>query len=240
VDFSEWTQVHSHILHLEQAGLVTRTFRRLDPERQQAVLTAILDEAADKGPAALNIKRVAGRAGVSVGSLYTYFPNRQGMLAFAVEVCLRFVTEQFDQFRPYLVALPLRDALEAYLVGGTEWSRMYAGFLRLFARAAYHGDPELGESLVRPVATLLREMVAQMVAAAAGRGEIRAGVDLEATARVIHALTITVGDSQLLPYLNTYFQVLDEDVPPERLMTALLDLVLRGIGTAQNGGENHG
>jgi len=239
-NLSEWTQIHSHILHLEQAGLVTRTFRRLDPERQQAILTAILDKAAERGPGALNIKQVAERAGVSVGSLYTYFPNREGMLAFAVEVCVRFVTEQFNQYRPFLVALPLRDGLAAYLVGGVEWSRMYAGFLRLFARAAYHGDPELAEPLVQPVATLLREMVSDMVAAAAERGELRENVDLEATARIVHALMIAAGDSQLLPYLNTYFQVLDEDVPPERLTEALMDLVLRGIGVAQDEGEDHG
>jgi AcrR family transcriptional regulator len=240
VNLSEWTQIHTHILHLEQAGLVSRTFRRLDPERQQAILTAILDEAAEKGPAALNIKLVAERAGVSVGSLYTYFPNREGLLAFAAEVCVRFVTEQFDEFRPYLVALPLQDALEAYLVGGVEWSRMYAGFLRLFARAAYHGDPELAELLVRPIATVLREMVTEMVVAAAERGELREDVDLEATARVIHALTVVAGDSQLLPYLNTYFQVLDEDVPPERLIAALTQLVLRGIRTNDGKEEEYG
>lgn len=240
VTLSEWTQIHTHILHLEQAGLVTRTFRRLDPERQQAILTAILDEAAAEGPEALNIKQVAERAGVSVGSLYTYFPNREGLLAFAVEVCVRFVAGQFDQYRPYLQALPLRDALEAYLVGGVEWSQMYAGFLRLFARAAYHGDPELADSLVRPIAALLLDMVSEMVAAAAGRGELRSDVDLEAATRLIHALTIAAGDSQLLPYLNTYFQVLDQDLPPERLTSALIDFVLRGIGAEQSGNEGHG
>jgi AcrR family transcriptional regulator len=240
VNLSEWTQVHSHILHLEQAGLVTRTFRRLDPERQQAILTAILDEAAEKGPEALNIKHVAERAGVSVGSLYTYFSSREGMLAFAIEVCVRFVTEQFEQFRPYLVTLPLRDALQAYLLGGLEWSRMYAGFLRLFARAAYHGDPELAESLVRPIATLLREMVTEMLAAAAKRGEIREGTDLDATARIVHALTVAVGDSVLLPYLNTYFQVIPEEESPERLLIALTDLVWRGIGPAHNEGGDDG
>jgi len=240
MNLSEWTQIHTHILHLEQAGLVTRTFRRLDPERQQAILTAILDEAAAEGPGALNIKQVAERAGVSVGSLYTYFPNREGLLAFAVEVCVRFVTEQFDQYRPYLRVLPLRDALEAYLVGGVEWSQMYAGFLRLFARAAYHGDPELADSLVRPIATLLLDMVSEMVAAAAGRGELRRDVDLEAATRLIHALTIVAGDSQLLPYLNTYFQVVGQDLPPERLTSALIDLVLRGIGAEQSENEGHG
>lgn len=230
VNLSEWTQVHTHILHLEQEGLVTRTFRRLDPDRQLAILAAILDEVAEKGPTTLNIKQVAERAGVSVGSLYTYFPNREGMLAFAVELCVRFITDAFDEFRPYLLAMPLRDALTAYLVGGLEWSRMYTGMLRLFARAAYHGDAELADSLVRPIATLLRDMVHDMLVGAAERGEIRDDVDLEATTRIIHALTIAVGDGQLLPYLNTYFQVVDEDVSPERVMEAMLDLLMRGIG----------
>ena len=233
MELSEWTQIHTQILHLEQEGLVTRTFRRLDPERQQAILMAILDEASEKGPTAVNIKQVAARAEVSVGSLYTYFANREGMLAFAVELCVRFVGDAFQQFRPFLLDLPLRDALSAYLVGGVEWSRMYMGMVRLFARAAYHGDPELADSLVRPIAVVLREMVRDLLVSARERGEIRDDVDLEATARVIHALTIAAGDSQLLPYLNTYFQVTDGNVPPERVTTALLELILNGIGTEE-------
>ena len=226
---SDWTPIHTLILQLEQEGLVTRTFRRLDPERQQAILAAILDEAVEKGPPALNIKKVAERAGVSVGSLYTYFPSREGLLAFAVELCVRFVTAAFDEFRPYLAAMPLQDALTAYLSGGVEWSRAYAGLLKLFARAAYHGDPDLAERLVRPVADKLRDMVHDILSQAAERGEIRADVDLEATTRIVHALMIAVGDSQLLPYLNTYFQVSDEDVSPKRAIEALMTLILRGI-----------
>ena len=233
-DFSDWTQVHAHILQLEQEGIVTRTFRRLDPARQQAVLTAILDEAVDKGPSQLNIKQVAERAGVSVGSLYTYFPNREGMLTFAVELCVRFVTDAFSQYRPYLSTMSLRDALVGYLAGGIEWSRTYANLLKLFARAAYHGDPELAEPFVRPIATLLREMVHDILTHAVERGEIRDDLDLEATARIVHALTIAVGDSQLLPYLNTYFQVSDEDISPERALEATISLILHGIGSDES------
>lgn len=228
---SDWAQIHTHILQLEQEGLVTRTFRRLDPERQQAILTAILDEAVEKGPTALNIKRVAERAGVSVGSLYTYFCNREGLLAFAVELCVRFVTDEFNSYRPYLSALPLREALTAYLVGGLEWGRTQIGLVQFFARAAYHGDSELTDQFVRPIATLLREMVHDILTQAAARGEIRKDVDLEATTRIIHALTIAVGDSQLLPYLNNYFQVEDKDLPAERMLEALITLIVRGIGT---------
>jgi AcrR family transcriptional regulator len=240
MNLGDWAQIHTHILHLEQEGLVTRTFRRLDPERQQVILTAILDEAAEKGPTQVNIKQVAERAEVSVGSLYTYFPNREGMLAFAVELCVRWMSDAFEAFRPHLPGLPLREALTIYLTAGVEWSRAFMGLVRLFARAAYHGDPELAESLVRPIATLLREMVDDMLSQAAERGEIREDVDLEATARIVHALTIAVGDSQLLPYLNNYMQVTDEGISAERALEALVELVLRGIGEPHRREEENG
>jgi AcrR family transcriptional regulator len=230
MEWSDWSQIHSHILELEQQGLVTRTFRRLDPERQQAVLDAILDEAVEQGPASLNVKRVAQRAGVSIGSIYQYFTNREGLLAFAVELCVRWMTDEFERYRPMLAAMPLHEALVAYLVGGVEWSQTQTGLIQFFGRAAYQGDPELAERMVSPIATTLRRMVGEMLTQAAARGEIRADVDLEAAARVIHALTIVIGDSQLLPYLNTYFQVSDEEMSFERVLEALIALVLHGIG----------
>ena len=227
---SDWPKLHLYVLQLEQEGRVTRTFRRLDPARQQAVLEAILEEAALRGPASLNIRGVAQRAGVSVGSLYQYFGDRDNMLNFAVELSVRSIVDLFNEFRPYLADLPLGEALRWYLDGGLEWGKMQVGLVQLFARAAYQGDPDLAERLVRPIASNLREWVSELLAQAATRGEIRPDVDLEAATRLVHALTIAVGDPQLLPYLNAYFQVIDETVSPERLLDGLVDFVLRGVG----------
>jgi AcrR family transcriptional regulator len=232
--FDDWNQFPSYIIQAEQQGQVTRTFRRLDPARQQAVLQAILDEAALHGPSAMNIKQVAQRAGVSVGSLYQYFGDRDSMLNFAIDLCVRFVTAAFEMYQPYLAAMPLREALAAYISGGIEWSRAEAGFLQLFARAAYQGDPELAERLVLPISSKLREMVSEILAQAAARGEIRPGVDLEAATRLVYGLSIAVGDSQLLPYLNNYFQIIDVALPPERILAAMLDLVLQGIANVSD------
>lgn len=225
----DWSQIQVHILHFEQEGLVTRTFRRLDPERQQAVVNAILAEASEKGPTALNIKEVARRADVSVGSLYQYFNNRDGLLDFGVALCVRYMVDLFEQFGPMLAALPLREALRYYVLGGIEWGQTEAGLVRFFGRAAYQGDPALAESVVRPVAEVLRGMMINILTQAAGRGEIRPDVDLEGAARAINAMMIAVGDAQLLPYLNSYFLVSDEAMPLERVVDAMVEMVLKGI-----------
>jgi hypothetical protein len=47
---------------------------------------------------------------------------------------------------------------------------------------------------------------------------------------LVNLLMIAFGDSQLLPYLNNYFQVSGETVTPERVGEALVPLILQGIG----------
>jgi AcrR family transcriptional regulator len=229
VNLSEWVQIHTHILEMEQEGLVTRTFRRLDPERQQAVLAAILDEAVARGPASLNVKQVAERAHVSVGSLYQYFNSRDGLVGFAVSLCARYLVDEFNRYRPMLVSMPLREGLTAYLTGGLEWSQMQVGLVQFFLRGAYQGDPEIGDRLVRPVGAALRETVHEMLVEAQQRGEVRREIDLEAAARIINTLMIAVGDSLLLPYLDTYYQLSDGEMPLDRLLETLLDLILSAV-----------
>ncbi|MBN1679609.1 MAG: TetR/AcrR family transcriptional regulator [Anaerolineae bacterium] len=229
---SNWLHIHSHILQLEREDIVTRTFRRLDPERQQIIWDAILDEAADRGPVSINIKQVAERAGVSVGSLYTYFNDRDGMLNFAVTLSARILIESIRVFGPMLAAMPLKDGLAAYVAGALEWTELYLKPLRLFIRATYQGgDPQLTEKLVRPVAAALQDTLRQMLVNAAERGEIRPDVDLEAATRVVYGLAIAVTDPQLLPHLNAYFQMVDDTMPAERVVSMYIKLVLEGIGT---------
>ena len=111
---------------------------------------------------------------------------------------------------------------------GLEWSRTQAGLWKLFVRAAYTGDPELAERLVVPIADAMRHTITTLLAQATQRGELRSGLDIEATGRLVHALLVAAGDAQLFPYLNHYFQIVSDDITPERSLNALVDLIYVG------------
>ncbi len=194
------------------------------------MLSAILAEAIEKGPTSLNIKLAAARAGVSIGSLYQYFGNRDGLMAFTVVLCGRYIQDTFAQYRDVLIAMPIRDGLAAYLLGGVYWGETQKALMQFFVRAAYHGESELQESIVRPLATQMRELVTAMLAAAKTRGELRPDLDVDVNARIINTLMIALGDAQLLPYLNVYYQVYDEKTSLENIVDVVVQLVLGGVG----------
>jgi len=210
---------------LRERGIITGTFIQLDPSRREGVVNGILEESALKGPTQINIKEVARRAGVSIGSLYQYFNHRQGLLDFAIEIITRQMVASLTYFKPYMTELPLREALSAYLQGGFEMAKEYQGYIHYFMRAAYQGDPVFTERVVRPIAVIMLDITRDILAAAQLRGEVRQDIDFEATARLINTLIIAVYDAQFLPYLNTYYQLVDEDVLPERIIDNLLVLI---------------
>ena len=60
----------------EEAAL--STFRHLPPDKQERVLDAALAEFADQGYHQASLNRMVAQAGIAKGSLYQYFPNKEG------------------------------------------------------------------------------------------------------------------------------------------------------------------
>lgn len=214
---------------LEKEDSVTKTFRRLDPERRQAVLDALFEEAAEKGPSRLNIKQVAERSGASIGSLYQYFGNRENLLRFLVKIAVGTMVELFRMCGVSLRGMALREALRSYLLEGVRISQSQKALTRFLTLAAYQGDEEIGGTVVLPIADMMRRTVRDLLRSAAERGELRAGIDIEAASRAVNVLLIGLGDSQLVPNLNTYLQASAEDVPFERTVDSAVDMILRGL-----------
>lgn len=100
----------------------TEPRKRPRQERARETVAAMLEAAArilsEEGFDAVTTNRIAERAGVSVGSLYQYFPSREALVAAMIEHRLERELVAFDRALEALAALPLRAAL-ARLVRAT-------------------------------------------------------------------------------------------------------------------------
>jgi len=100
------------------SGRSTTSRRTPKQRRSRVIFSAILEAGRrlleSKGPRALTTNRIAERAGVSIGSLYRYFPNKQAIVAAIYEGEAGREAEGIRSSPTWAIEeIPLRPALAA-------------------------------------------------------------------------------------------------------------------------------
>ncbi len=151
-----------------------RRWRRQPEARPQQILEAARRTFARKGYFGATLDRIAREAGITKGTIYLYYPNKQAVFSDVVRAC---ADEVMGELRADLAAgrpLPARDLVR----------RLATRLLRLFRRPEYQamvrlvvGEagrfPEEMEALYREVILKRLEEVGRFFEGAMDRGEIR-------------------------------------------------------------------
>ncbi len=197
----------------------TKTAARKRPSqaRSQATVDAILDGTArvlvQSGYDHASTNRIAAVAGVSVGSLYQYFPSKEALVGALIDRHQAEMMAVFLRQVEATQAAPVREAVRAVVTATVDAHRVDPKLHRI-----------LGEQVPR-VGRLAQQMeqldthAAQVVRAYldAHRSELRVG-DLDtATFVVVHAVESLVHRSVASP----------REIDREALVEALVDLVSR-------------
>ena len=165
----------------------------------------------ERGPAEASIKSVATRAGVPVGSLYQYFPDRDAMIIAASALAATSLVAEFEAAAEAASVLSLEEGIESLILGVHSWSDANPSLLRIFLLAIYRdGDrppSAWSRRFVEPVVDASLGIVRMIVAAGAARGEVDPELSPEHAARLIHPIIAAVCDSRLMPGLDAYYRL---------------------------------
>ena len=138
---------------------------------REAVSEAILDAAEavalENGIEATSAAAIAQRAGVAVGTLYNYFPDRDGILAALFKTRRAAITPALEQVAEETKALPFEERLRAYVRRLLEVFDDNASFLRLAVRADGEGAKIKGRD--RTLMTQVLHHISQIMRDGASR-----------------------------------------------------------------------
>jgi len=134
------------------SNTVIKQRRRPIQERSKATVSVILEAAAhvlvERGFDGASTNLIARRAGVSIGSLYQYFPNKESLVAALIE---RHFVESMQLMPPALREggdLSVRDAVRLAVD---------------FAIEAHRKDPELHQVLMEQVPRIVSGQVTKLI-----------------------------------------------------------------------------
>lgn len=216
-------------LSFQHTSLVTKTFLNLNSEKKVKILLAIVEEASDRGdPETLNIKKVAERGSMAVGTLYKYFTNRDNMISYTIEIIKSYIIEGMKYVTDILKDLPLDQALYYFCTGSKEWSESERKLSYFYYQASYGSNINLTETLVKPVSNSFLLCVETILKTAAKRDSITFNHDIETCALFLYRYLVPAADSMVYTNLQTYLNPKeDNSLSLELSLKLLLKAIIR-------------
>ena len=166
-------------------------WRRLPEERPRQILDAALAEFAERGLAAARLEDIAKRAGVSKGTIYLYFANKEdlfrGVVRHNVVAFIERNEAEFEAERD-----PIR-ALDRWMEGHWQWicSPVFLAIHRL-VNSELRDFPDLAAFYATEVIGRAQRFVCEILQRAMDAGAFRR-TDPVVAARMLSALLVTHG-----------------------------------------------
>lgn len=197
--------------------------RRKDA-RPQELLAAALDLFVDRGYAATRLEDVARRAGVSKGTLYLYFENKQELFKAVVRENIVDVIGKARSDLAAADAVPSTELLRTMLLRWwTEIASTRASGLAKLMMAEAGNFPEIAQFYNDEVIEPGHGLITTILQRGVERGEFQP-VDPVLMTRVVTAPVM-----MLMLWAHSFDPCVKEPVDAEAFMTAFLDLVQRGL-----------
>lgn len=191
-------------------------WRRLPEERPQQIIEAALTIFGERGLASARLEDIAKRAGLSKGTIYLYFPNKEELFR---EVVRHTIVAQIERAERELAAATTQSAtetLEQFVHGYWRFLRSpkFAALFRLI-HAELGNFPDLARFYASEVVERWRRLVTGILERGIRAGEFR-DIDPEVAARMLspmllmHAMWCSHRDLFKATANRTDDQILDE------------------------------
>lgn len=164
-------------------------WRRLPEERPRQILEAALEVFAERGLSDARLEDIAKRAGVSKGTIYLYFPNKEELFR---EVVRSTVISYIDRAEADITSqADAEQALRAWMTGYWAWLRspVFPAMHRL-VNSEIHNFPDLVAFYGTEVIERVHRLVCEMIERAMDQGRFRR-MDPLVAARMLSALFVS-------------------------------------------------
>ncbi|HOX31055.1 MAG TPA: TetR/AcrR family transcriptional regulator [Spirochaetales bacterium] len=209
----------------------TETFEKIDADRRKAILSVALAEFADKGFNGTSVNGLARKAGVSIGSLYSYFPSKEDLFLTVADQGHELLERALADID---VGSGFFESFGSMLRKARDYAKSNPELNLVYLDATTQGLRHLAERLSGSLEAITASLYRRAIAAAVERGELRRGIDPGAAAFCLDNLIMLFQFSFASAYYRDRLRIFlglaeGEEPDEEALIGAILDFARRAL-----------
>jgi len=183
------------------------TFSHLPADKQERVLDAALTEFADQGYHQASLNRLVARAGIAKGSLYQYFPNKEGIFRYIFQIALKSVRQTLVEVKDTTQDENFFTRLEKSLQAGVRFLQEHPRIYSLYLKIQFDRQLPFREEFLAAVRRHAGEYFSSLLRRARARGDLRPGISEPAALFLLDAVFDRFLQAVAVPYLDVTFNL---------------------------------
>ncbi|WP_199563519.1 MULTISPECIES: TetR/AcrR family transcriptional regulator [unclassified Oceanispirochaeta] len=187
------------------------SYDRISQEKKDRIISVALDEFATKGFSNANTNVIAEKAGISVGSLFKYFENKENFFL----TVINYGVSQLETVLGSVVASDesLETKLETILRTILSHTRSNENIVKLYNEMTSEGNSELIKRLSSDMETVSAEAYTHVISQAKIAGKIADDIDVRVFAFALDNLFMSLQFSYASEYYKERMKIyVGEDV----------------------------
>ncbi|MCX5864033.1 MAG: TetR/AcrR family transcriptional regulator [Deltaproteobacteria bacterium] len=179
-----------------------QTFVNLSPEKRESILRAAVSEFAEHGYQRASLNNIVKRLGISKGSLYQYFDNKEALFLHVFD----HFTQQVKHYVKASVAGNGRDdffvVARQVLLAGIAFIDGHPEYFQVYLKVLFERDVPRREELVARVRLFSLEYFGPLADRAMGQGLLRSDIPAHKVVFILDAMLDRFLQGYAQPYLD--------------------------------------
>ncbi len=160
---------------VNSAGHASELFMRIPGDKRRRIIDVAVKEFAGYGFASANVNRIAEEAGISVGALYKYFPTKEDLFMYIVEVAAAGISSYVGGIIE--ADIRLSSKLERLLRLAQDYSRQDPDLIKLYNVFSSENDTARAGIIADKLESITARAYGDLIRQAQKKGEIRDDID---------------------------------------------------------------
>ncbi len=189
----------------ENSQLYKATFENLPEEKRKRILRVATEEFADNGFENTSILQIAKKSGISVGSIYKYFENKELLFTYIVREGLSTLEQTLLELAPSEEDILIKA--EKIIRTLLAFSKEKPEFIKLYCSLTTRGNSEFLDGLSQRIEAVAASIYTQTIAIAQETGEVRKDVNPAFFAYLLDNVFMMLQFSVACPYYKQRFYI---------------------------------
>ena len=174
--------------HRGQEMVLRETFKNLESDKQQRILSTAVDEFASHGFRQASINRMVQKLGIAKGSIFQYFGTKEGLFHVVFDHAVELVRRSLRQVKQDTAESDFFERIRQSLLAGVLFIDRHPRVYKIYLKMVFQEDFPLRAEFLQQIHLFSSEYLRPVVESGIANGDLRSDLNIEATVFFLDAL----------------------------------------------------